>query len=160
MVNFKTLAIIALSAATNACMTDYDASYRFQVTSDFTDAQYAIMQAEADHLCEINNGRCVELTREEWPNKIKVADLGGKVAGMLRVRSDGLETVFLDDYVVEMGYLGQVFRHELGHAAGCRSPNGGHLTEEGNVMHDDPHTISPDIEWTDADLACINRAWD
>lgn len=160
MVNFKTLAIVALGLVASGCHTSYELSSRhFQVTSDFTDEQYAVMRVEVDHLCEVNDGRCIYISREPWHNKVVLADMP-KDSGMLSIREDGLRTIRLDRYVVEMGYLGQVFRHEIGHAAGCIGPNNGHIDGEDNLMHDDPYTVTPDIDWTEKDLACINEAWD
>jgi hypothetical protein len=160
MVIMKALAILALSALASGCHTSYDLSrYRYQVTNDFTDAEFAVMQKEVDHLCDINDGRCIEITRRMHHNKIVKGDLP-ETAGNFKIRHDGSREIMLDYIVVEAGFLDRMFRHEMGHAAGCYGPKNYHLPEKGNVMYSTTYVVQPDIDWTQADLDCINREWE
>lgn len=161
MVNAKTLVLVALGFVANGCHTSYELSeHRFMVTNDFTDAQFAVMQKEVDHLCDVNDGRCIVITRKMHHNRIVIGDLP-KTAGNLFIDGDDDSRLMtLDAQVIERGHLRQIFRHEMGHAAGCVGPDRGNLPEPGNVMHSKLYVLTPDIDWTADDLDCINAAWD
>lgn len=151
MVNLKTLAIVAVCLSTAAC--ELTASDAYQVSSEFTDAEFAIIQDEVAHLCEVNEGRCISVTRDDAINRIAMADLGGTHSGAFVENADGSSVIVLDSIVVDMGYLARAFRHELGHAAGCATDS----ATPGNVMYYEKYTVPQDLEWTHEDLACINK---
>jgi hypothetical protein len=156
----KTLAILALSVLASGCHTSYELSrYRYQVTDDFTDAEFTVMQAEVDHLCDVNDGRCISITRESHHNKIVKGELP-EAAGDFWIKEDGSRQITLDEIVIDAGFLNRIFRHEMGHAAGCHGKNNYHLPEPGNVMYSKIYVVQPDVDWTEADLACINRELD
>ena len=153
----KTLLLAIIALVSTSCHTSYELSERrFQVTSDFTDAEFAIMQAEVDHLCDLTS-HCIYISRETHQNKIireKFDDQDWDNGGYFAVWSDDSRYISIGDGAIKGGGLASTFRHEIGHAAGCYGNyNDGHLKDPGNVMY---WRVS-DVDWTDADLDCIEE---
>ena len=122
----------------------------YQVSEDFDDTQIKTMQLEADQLCVLTTGEdCLVFTRDSSRNKVELHNLDGNEIGHTSIDADdGSEydriTITISPEGVDR--LNYVFRHELGHAAGCW----GHLNK-GNVMY---HHVSS-VDWTADDLACL-----
>lgn len=153
--NLLLLAVVAL--ASSGCHTSYELSERhFHVTPSVSDAQFAIMQAEVDHLCDVSDGNCIYISRESWHNKIYIGAIAQEceeLEGCFAEFSDGTRELSISESAVNGGRLAQAFRHEIGHAAGCYGDYDDHLKDPGNVMY---RRVS-DIDWTQADLDCIAR---
>lgn len=129
---------------------------RYQVTSGFTDAEFLVMQKEVDRLCELVPEHCISITRENHWNKVfvgQVSNTCGDGGGCWAAYSDNSREISIDRRVLDADDLDRVFRHEIGHAAGCYGPNKGNLYEPHKVMS--PYT--DDIDWTDEDIDCIER---
>jgi hypothetical protein len=156
----KTLAILALTTIAVGCQPRCETSYQYQVTSDFTDAEFAVMLDESAHLCDVNDGRCIEVTREERDNKVIIGDLEEGVNGTLRDYSNGLRGIIIVKDAIDRGILRRTFRHEIGHAAGCLGPGNGHSDRKTDVMFGYYDRDIPDPDWTKRDLDCINQEWD
>lgn len=140
--------VIALTLLVQGCASDV-----FHVPDAFTDAQVETMQTEADRLCEAS-GDCYELTREDAPNKIRLAKPGELPHSLGRTNrpaskfGTGDWTIIIRDPSIA---LAATMRHEFGHVAGCHR----HL-DYGNVMAPDDAKPNP-MDYTKADLACMTE---
>jgi hypothetical protein len=119
----------------------------FQVSSAFTDQQLDDMRAAAAELCEASNGTaCADLTRMGTDNQIVFMPLMPRARGNTHYEQAS-DTIAIQIDSGERN-IPLVFRHELGHAMGCRRE-----LPPGNIMSPDETTSG--AHWTQADLDCI-----
>lgn len=130
------------------CSVDLDyvlhASYE-----DFNAEEFEVLVRETEHLCERTEGQdCLVVTREHSSSSVhRVADLGSGIDGECAIsRRHGSIRIRISES--GMKHLASVFRHELGHAAGCDKhlPAGNTMSKYRGQMSDD---------WTKADLECV-----
>lgn len=137
-----------------------DPSMTFQVSDDFDDDQYGVIQKEANRLCEATVGEdCPILTRHKADNKIIIDyNMDESSSGYAHFKYDAPDnihaiyehtktvvTISIDFGSIDN--LARIVAHEFGHAAGCMR----HL-EKGNIMYEGWPQV---VEWTEADLACV-----
>lgn len=104
------------------------------------------MQHEAELLCGVTDGEfCFEFTRESHKNQVLRMPLVNAYASQTYVGSTSLIAL---DVNTSDSLLPIVFRHELGHAAGCEQ----HLSA-GHVMSAYVQDMSD--TWTQDDLDCL-----
>ena len=117
----------------------------FQVSADFDDAQFALIQDQADIMCEATAGSdCPLVTRDEAQSVIYRRSIP-KDMSAVGMQAPG--SIVLDTSLSGV-WFSKTIRHEFGHAFGCSD----HLPD-GNVMA--PSIGQQPDNWTDVDLACL-----
>lgn len=137
-----------------------DPSMTFQVSADFDDDQYEIIQKEANRLCEATVGDdCPMLTRHRSVNKIIIDyDMTPESSGLTNYHYDAPDNIHaIYDHTQtiitisidfdSMNNLARIVAHEFGHAAGCMRH-----TEKGTVMYEGWPVVT---DWTETDLDCV-----
>src|SRR5512137_43552 len=149
----RSFVVLLLALLSIGCEYAYP-QLTFRVSDEFSQEEYDVIQAEADHLCHKTDGAyCAVMTRYNSPNSIVRGQLPDGELGLARVEQDydnSTIKITIDRSVTEK--LGRVVRHELGHAGGCLR----HLPK-GNVMSETEKQQPED--WTAADVECVSAGY-